>query len=103
MRKKIFIGISAVAVGTIAAVNANYALQGNKNLSALALANVEALAQESSGDSPYCHSGGIGSTSCSISAGVNILGNGTTTGCSVACSGGYYACCSLRCTCIKNS
>ena len=46
MRKKLFIGISAVAVVAVAAVNVNYALQGNKNLSALALANVEALAQE---------------------------------------------------------
>ena len=58
MRKKLFIGISAVAVGTIAAVNANYALQGNKNLSELALANVEALAQEtgSTGNTVTCYS-----------------------------------------------
>jgi hypothetical protein len=38
-------------VGTIAAVNASYALQGNKNLSELALANVEALAGEYEGGS----------------------------------------------------
>jgi hypothetical protein len=58
MRKKIFIGISAVAVGTIAAVNVNYALQGNKNLSELALANVEALAEENSETPTYTCPGG---------------------------------------------
>jgi hypothetical protein len=45
MKKKLLIGIAAAAVATIAAVNVNYALQGN-DLSELSLANVEALAQE---------------------------------------------------------
>jgi hypothetical protein len=45
MKKKILIGIAAVAVVAIVAVNVNYALQGS-DLSALSLANVEALAQE---------------------------------------------------------
>jgi hypothetical protein len=38
-------GIAAVGVAAVAAVNANYALQ-DRNLSALVLANVEALTQE---------------------------------------------------------
>jgi hypothetical protein len=45
MKKKLFIGIAAVAVAAVAAVNESYALQDNA-LSALALANVEALARE---------------------------------------------------------
>jgi hypothetical protein len=47
MKKKILLSIAAVAVVAIAAVNVNIALQSN-DLSALSLANVEALAQESS-------------------------------------------------------
>jgi hypothetical protein len=50
MRKKIFIGIAAIAVAAIAAINVNFALQGNNDLSALSLANVEALAQEPDDD-----------------------------------------------------
>jgi hypothetical protein len=45
MKKKILLSIAAVAVVAIAAVNVNIALQSN-DLSALSLANVEALAQE---------------------------------------------------------
>jgi hypothetical protein len=46
MKKKILIGLAAVAVATIAAVNITIYSQ-NSDLSALSLANVEALAQES--------------------------------------------------------
>lgn len=45
MKKRIFHGIAAVAVVAVAAVNVNYASQSS-NLSALFLANVEALATE---------------------------------------------------------
>jgi hypothetical protein len=52
MKKMFFIGIAAVVVVAIAAVNVNYALQGNNDLSALALANMEALADTECPD-PY--------------------------------------------------
>lgn len=77
----------------------------------MALKNVLALADgedvedpdpgEDDGDSPFCYSGGPGSNSCSIDAGIEILGVGVAGGCSVSCNSGYYACCSLRCTCIN--
>jgi len=51
-------------------------------------------------DAPYCYSGGPGAASCSIEAGVEILGFGVAAGCSVVCFDGYYACCSLTCRCI---
>ena len=63
----------------------------------LALANVEALATSESSSS--CYAGGVGATECSIDAGIEIMGVGIAGGCSVSCAGGYYACCSLRCTC----
>jgi archaellum component FlaF (FlaF/FlaG flagellin family) len=49
MRNKIIIGVVAVAVAVVAAVNVNIALQDN-SLSALALANIEVLAQETNGN-----------------------------------------------------
>ncbi|MDR1225948.1 MAG: NVEALA domain-containing protein [Prevotellaceae bacterium] len=45
MKKKFLIGIAAVAVAAVAAVNVNFASQNN-DLSALSLANIEALAEE---------------------------------------------------------
>jgi hypothetical protein len=53
MKKKLFIGIAVVAVAAVAAVNVSYALQDNA-LSALALANVEALGQETSSKTIGC-------------------------------------------------
>ena len=50
---------------------------------------------------PSCYSGGLGARSCSISAGTNIAGMGVSAGCSVTCDEGYYACCSLQCTCVN--
>jgi hypothetical protein len=57
MRKKLFIGISAVAVVAVAAVNVNYALQSN-DLPAMTRANIEALAGEtgSTGNTVTCYS-----------------------------------------------
>lgn len=45
------IGIAAVVVAAVAAVNVNFALQSN-GLSALSLANVEALAEEDDASQP---------------------------------------------------
>lgn len=50
---------------------------------------------------PTCHSGGIGSTACSIEAGVELEG-GLSGGCSVTCGGGFFACCDFHCTCIES-
>ena len=93
-------GLFALALLATAGYGVNKSMNSDANLSDLALANVEALAN---GESSYCYAGGVGSTSCSIDAGIEILGVGVAGGCSVSCNSGYYACCSLRCTCIKNS
>lgn len=69
-------------------------------LSDLLLSNVEVIAQTESG-SPYCHNGGPGSNACSIDGGIEIMGQGVSASCSVQCNTGYYACCGLRCTCVK--
>ena len=49
-----------------------------------------------------CYSGGPGTSTCEVPAGIDINGE-TTIGCSVTCDDGYYACCSLRCICIPES
>ena len=49
MKKKIFGGILAVAIAAVAAVNVNFNNEAEGALSALSLANVEALAQDESG------------------------------------------------------
>lgn len=48
------------------------------------------IRQKSSG----CESGGVGSSSCSISDGTNS--------CSVSCDPGFYACCGGVCICVVN-
>lgn len=63
--------------------------------------NIGGESGTSGGISSYCHNGGEGSISCSIDAGVEIKIGGVSAGCSVSCTDGYYACCSLRCTCEK--
>jgi len=60
--------------------------------------NVEAL---TSGEDHHCYSGGEGSSACSIDAGIEILGCGVSSACSVSCKDGYYACCGIGCRCIK--
>ena len=70
MRKNFFIGIAAVAVVAIAAVNVNYASQ-NKNLSALSMANVEALGSEIGGACGGC------SSSCRKAYCCTVIINGT--------------------------
>ena len=49
MKKKIFGGILAVAIAAVAAVNVNFNNESEDALSALSLANVEALAQGEGG------------------------------------------------------
>lgn len=46
-----------------------------------------------------CLSGGEGANSCSVDAGIDILGVGVTTSCSVSCNDGYFACCGVGCYC----
>lgn len=97
MRKKVLSGVFAIALLATTGWGVNKSMINDAGLSDLALINVEALANEES--SSFCYAGGVGSTQCSIDAGIEILGVGVAGGCSVSCSGGYYACCSLRCTC----
>ena len=80
MKKKYFIGIAAAAMLGIAAVNVNYALRGN-DLSALSLANLEALAGETSG----------ANTSCCVSW--EVLG--IKYSCSISCNRGKQASCRI--------
>lgn len=47
-----------------------------------------------------CVNGGEGASACSIDKGHKI-GDIVTTGCSVSCGEGTYACCGERCICIK--
>lgn len=61
-------------------------------------ANVDALAQV---ESHFCYNGGPGANQCSIEAGITIVGNGVSANCSVSCNSGYYACCGIRCICVK--
>ena len=53
-------------------------------------------------ESHTCWNGGPGASACSISAGITILGQGVTTGCTVTCNTSYYACCGIHCICIPN-
>src|SRR5690606_41463833 len=57
MKKEILSGMVAVAIAAVAAVNVNFNNEAEDALSALSLANVEALAGEESG-------GGGGGTGC---------------------------------------
>jgi hypothetical protein len=54
MKKKIFGGIAMLAVAAVAVFNVNFSAKSN-GLSAIGLANVEALASESSGSSKSCY------------------------------------------------
>lgn len=72
-----------------------------RQISDLTIKNIEALLSPTEKDCTYCHNGGPGSTSCSIEAGIDLMGSGTSVGCSVSCKENYYSCCSLRCICCK--
>lgn len=60
--------------------------------------NIDALSQV---EVNVCYNGGVGSNQCSIEGGITIAGSGVSANCSVSCDPGYYACCGIRCTCIK--
>lgn len=49
-----------------------------------------------------CVNGGIGSSGCSIGAGIEIFGVGLSGDCSVDCQDGYYSCCAVTCRCFPN-
>lgn len=70
---------------------------------ALCAFNIAVFASKSSDSEinrviPLCIEGGPGSTTCSIDGSVH----GTGASCSVECRPGYYACCGLHCTCMRN-
>jgi len=72
-------------------------------------ANVEALTLDEpgggEGEGPgffTCYNGGPGAIECSIAAGIDIAGYGVTTGCSIKCKDGYYACCGIHCRCYPD-
>jgi hypothetical protein len=86
MRKVILGGIAAIVIAVVAAVNVNLNSQNDNLLSDLALANVEALAQE--GNTGNCPGG----SSCSYS---NSPGT-----CTVCCPAGKNPKCDVfGCTC----
>lgn len=100
MRKKLILVCVSVALavaGLSIFINAN-----SNSVVSLSLLeqNLEVLAR---GESPFCYNGGEGSSSCSIDGGLDIAGYGVTAGCSVSCQDSYYACCTLRCRCVKES
>jgi hypothetical protein len=89
MKKKLFIGLAAVAVAAVVAVNVNFALQDNV-LSALSLVNVEMLAH---GETPS------GCSSCKL-VWEGLFGKGE---CSAECCTGLQAICedkSCKCTIV---
>lgn len=107
MKKKIFGGLSVLVIAVVAAFNVNLSLDySDSNLSSLALANLEALAQESGGgtnpesglDTKYIRS----TSDCSISASAalaldfKVKGNAdlVMSNAEVVCSGGGNTACS---------
>ena len=75
MKKKIFGGILAVAIAAVAAVNVNFNNEADDALSALSLANVEALAF---GEGPEKTKGTV--VPCTIYENNVIVGQGNTCG-----------------------
>lgn len=64
---------------------------------------VEVLADEEWMEELKCHSGGEGSSSCSIDGSFHLTIGGFGGSCSVECREGYYACCGMSCKCVKES
>ena len=93
--KKIYALIAAVVV--LAAASVAVIICPDRSDS-LFYANIEALAQVENG---YCYNGGVGASQCEIEAGINIAGFGVSGTCSVTCESGDYACCGVRCICVK--
>ena len=101
MKKKFF--FAAVALVMSAATTVGYKAYDKSNMSEFMMANIEALSspEDNSFICQNCYSGGPGASSCSIEAGIDIVGSGMSGSCSVSCNQGYYACCSIRCICCK--
>ena len=96
--------MAVLVIAGIVALNVNLSAKKSDAISLLALANIEALAQNESG-TYTCTSGGPGSTSCSTSATIGGGKVGGGTSCSVSCNSGYYACCNNyhnKCQCRKS-
>jgi len=54
-----------------------------------------------------CDSGGEGATSCETKTTISVSGFGTTSGCGISCTTGFYACCQsagggrdAKCACL---
>jgi hypothetical protein len=91
MKKYILGGVAATVVAVLATVNVSLNSQNENLLSDLALANVEALAQESS----------CTPSSCSHSWTVSVLGVTVSHSCSITCPCGKTAKCGARkCSCV---
>lgn len=99
-RKTVKIGVFAVI---IAVASVFIAKQSTATAYGIAMSNVVALTAGEAGSGSNCHNGGPGASACSIAKGITISGFGVTKGCSVACNSGYYACCGMQCTCVKES
>ena len=95
MKKVIFVLVCSIAISLSAAFVSN---RFNKN--SIFFQNVDLLAEN---EGSNCHSGGPGASACNTEAGVTILGIEIKVGCSVTCNAGYYACCGLKCVCVRNS
>lgn len=76
MKNKVLGAITAIVIAAMVAFNLNVNSDTNE-LSDLNMSNIEALAN---GESGGCYAGGVGSSSCSIDAGIEILGVGVAGG-----------------------
>lgn len=102
LMKNWLIVIVILAMANIAVAAGAFKNDSHSDNNALMLMDVESL----SDDEHECLSGGPGSTSCSIGAGGGVRSTsandaGVDYNCSVSCKEGYYACCGIRCICIK--
>jgi hypothetical protein len=92
MKKVILGGIAAIAIAALAVVNVNVNSQNDNLLFDLALANVEALAQESGGTGTQYIK--LTLTCYKVVYGGVLETNGTYTSCSY---GGYASCTPTSC------
>lgn len=102
--KNWLIVVAVLATANIAVAGGAFRQVGLSKNSNMMLEAVESL----SNDEHECFSGGPGSSSCSIGGGVGVRSIsknkkdvGIDYNCSVSCKEGYYACCGIRCTCVK--
>ena len=96
-RNHIIISLVAIISILVAAIE-GHRMSVKKSLDTSIWDNAELLA---SGEAPACYNGGVGASSCSIESGIDVFGLGISSKCEVTCISGYYACCGLRCICVK--